>query len=488
MLEKYSASSIIFSFIFDGDGCFSMKLYTLFYCLLLFVSISTAKVFIDRYSKFHDYPEDSFGLQDKPLFVTPFLNNKTEVKIIQSMASVNHSEFKGIPSFSGFFTVNETTNSNMFFWYFPAAVESDSAPVILWLQGGPGASSLFGLFVENGPFEVTQSQKVETRKYSWHQTHNMIYIDNPVGAGFSFVEKDEGYSRNEVDVSINLFIALQQFFTLFPRLLKNDFFITGESYAGKYVPALAYTIHRHNEALDAQLMINLKGLAIGNGLVDPFHQLKYGNYLYQLGLIDSNERKSFFKYEKQARDCIKKLDFGCALKAFDAVLDKYVEITGLNDYYNYLRQDGDDSDAPMNEFLKRVDIRNAIHVGNLTFDGVNMKAYDYLRFDMMNTIAPLLSELLSHYRVCIYNGQLDVIAAYPLTVSYLKQLPFEHAKQYENATRHIWKVGKEIAGYVHEAGNLLEILVRNSGHIVPRDQPEWAFDLITRFTRHKSFY
>lgn len=465
-----------------------MKVLTSFLNLLLFAGLSKARVFTDRHSRFHANAEHSSGIQDQPLFITPFLNNHTEVSIIQRMASVNHSEFKGITSYSGLFTVNETTKSFMFFWYFPKAVESDDAPVVLWLQGGPGASSLFGLLTENGPFEVTPSQKVRARKYSWHLTHNMIYIDNPVGAGFSFVEKDEGYSRNELDVSSNLLIALQQFFTLFPRLQNNDFFISGESYAGKYVPALAYTIHRHNEGNDAQLLINLKGLTIGNGLVDPYHQLKYGNYLYQHGLIDSNERKLFFKYEKQARECIKKSDFGCALKAYDAIIALYEEVTGLVNYYNYLRQDGDDSDAPMNEFLKRVDIRNAIHVGNLTFDNVNLKAYDYLRFDIMNTIAPILSELLSHYRVCIYNGQLDVIVAYPLTVNYLKQLPFEHAKQYANATRHIWKVGNEVAGYVHEAGNLLEILVRNAGHMVPHDQPKWAFDLITRFTRQKSFY
>lgn len=101
--------------------------------------------------------------------------------------------------------------------------------------GGPGASSLFGLFTENGPFEVTKSGKVKARKYSWNVNHNVIYIDNPVGTGFSFTDKDEGYAKNQIDVGENLYSALVQFFTLFPDLQPNDFYATGESYAGKYV-------------------------------------------------------------------------------------------------------------------------------------------------------------------------------------------------------------------------------------------------------------
>lgn len=69
----------------------------------------------------------------------------------------------------------------MFFWYFPAQANSETAPVVLWLQGGPGASSLIGLFGENGPFSVKTKHGLKLRKYSWTVNHNVIYIDNPVG-------------------------------------------------------------------------------------------------------------------------------------------------------------------------------------------------------------------------------------------------------------------------------------------------------------------
>lgn len=146
--------------------------------------------------------------------------------------------------------------------------------------GGPGASSLFGLFLENGPYSISVKQKLIPRKYSWHLNHNMIYIDNPVGTGFSFTDSEDGYAENEKDVGENLLRALKQFFLLFPNLQKNEFFISGESYAGKYVPAAGYAIFEDSERQDNDPQspkINLKGLAIGNGLSDPIHQFNYGN-------------------------------------------------------------------------------------------------------------------------------------------------------------------------------------------------------------------
>lgn len=125
---------------------------------------------------------------------------------------------------------------------------------------------MFGLFMENGPFIVTANKTLELRKYSWNKSHNLLYIDNPVGTGFSFTDNDKGYATNETDVGRDVHTALVQFFKLFPELQGNDFYVTGESYAGKYVPAVSHAIKDYN--IKAETKINLKGLAIGNGLTD----------------------------------------------------------------------------------------------------------------------------------------------------------------------------------------------------------------------------
>lgn len=370
--------------------------------------------------------------------------------------------------------MNKEHNSNLFFWYFPAKLDPANAPVVLWLQGGPGASSLFGLFTENGPYGITPDQKLFERQFSWHINHNLIYIDNPVGTGFSFSDADEGYANNEVDVGRDLLEGLQQFFQLFPHLQKNEFFVTGESYAGKYVPAIGYAILKDSRRTtdSDRPKINLKGLAIGNGLSDPVHQMNYGDYLYQLGLIDSNGHDTFVKYQTQGIDCIHKRDFSCAFDVFDALINMdqlpqgslFKNLTGYNMYFNYLKT-SDDNTTPLGEFLQKSETRRAIHVGNNSFhdlEGEN-KVENHLKLDVMDSVAPWVSELLSNYPVMIYNGQLDIIVAYPLTENYLKNLAFSGADEYKTAKRYIWRVENDVAGYAKHAGNLTEVLVRNAG-------------------------
>ncbi|XP_030040166.2 venom serine carboxypeptidase [Manduca sexta] len=445
----------------------------------------------------HRYPKLNLGERDggdagEPLFLTPYVEsgNITEGR---RLARVPFTESLRIKSYAGFFTVNKTYDSNQFFWYFPAMVPNNKdSPVILWLQGGPGASSLYGLFTENGPLRV-RNNKLERRKYNWALSHHLIFIDNPVGTGFSFTKDPKGYCTNEAQVGEQLYSTLTQFFQLFPELRSNKFFVTGESYGGKYVPALAYTIHKKNPS--ASVKINMKGIAIGNGLSDPEHQLVYGKYLYQLGLIDWNQAKVFQKYENQTIEYIKQQKWEQAFDTFDLLLngDKiegkslFSNMTGFDFYFNFLHTKDYTSFEDFGPMLQKSSFRKGIHVGDLPFHNGSI-VETHLKQDVMKSVAPLVSELLDHYYIVVYSGQLDIIVAYPLTLNYLRHLNFTGAEEYRSAKRYIWKVDNEVAGYVKQGGKLVEIMVRNAGHMVPGDQPKWALDLITRFTHEKTFY
>lgn len=188
-------------------------------------------------------------------------------------------------SFSGYLTVNKQYNSNMFFWFFPAQNGNTSAPVLLWLQGGPGATSLFGLFAENGPVQVNDDGSLAERAISWNSIYSLLYIDNPVGTGYSFTDSDQGYTRSQDDVARDLYSALSQFFQIYTDYANNPFYVTGESYAGKYVPTIGYKIHMENQNPSVKVKINLAGLAMGNGWTDPYRQYAYGPLLYQVDLI-----------------------------------------------------------------------------------------------------------------------------------------------------------------------------------------------------------
>lgn len=461
------------------------------FLLLFLLPIFGAECLLHRYPKINLGERDG-GDAGSPLFLTPYIEsgNITEGR---RLARVPFTESLRIQSYAGFFTVNKTYDSNQFFWYFPALIPNkNDAPVIVWLQGGPGASSLYGLFTENGPLRVRKN-KFERRKYNWALSHHIIYIDNPVGTGFSFTKDPKGYCTDQTRVGEELHSTLTQFFQLFPELQGNKFFVTGESYGGKYVPALAYTIHKKNPT--SNIKINLKGIAIGNGLSDPVHQLVYGKYLYQIGLIDWNQAKVFEKYENKTKQYIEQNQWLKAFETFDMLLNGdmigekslFANMSGFDLYFNYLHTTDYTQFEDFGPMIQKSAVRNAIHVGDLPFNNGTI-VEEHLKEDVMKSVALWVSELLDHYYVVIYSGQLDIIVAYPLTINYLRHLNFTGAEDYKTAKRYIWKVDGEVAGYVKQAGKLVEILVRNAGHMVPGDQPKWALDLITHFTHEKLFY
>lgn len=163
-------------------------------------------------------------------------------------------------SFSGFLTVNETYNNSLFFWFFPAKSKAAEAPLILWLQGGPGWPTMYGLFKENGPFLVgwdAQNAKPVLLQniYSWTENHNMLYIDNPVGTGFSFTENVDGYPETDEQLAVELLEGLAQFMLIYPSMVagadpaKTPVYAFGESYGGAYVVSLAH-VYLHYRLAD----------------------------------------------------------------------------------------------------------------------------------------------------------------------------------------------------------------------------------------------
>ncbi|ESO82474.1 hypothetical protein LOTGIDRAFT_134569 [Lottia gigantea] len=428
----------------------------------------------------------------EPAFLTPYLE-KGEIDKARELSMVSNLKNLPIKSYSGLLTVNETYSSNMYFWFFPAQVDPANAPVLLWLQGGPGGSSLFGLFVEHGPYTVLEDGTLTLKNITWNKKYSLLYIDNPVGTGFSFTENNKGYATNEIDVGINLYKALVQFFQIYYEYQKNDFYITGESYAGKYVPAISYRIHLENPK--AKIKINYKGMAIGDGLCDPETMMdKYANFMYNIGTLDENQRDFFQSQTDQAIQFIKQRKFLQAFRIFDFLLNGdetkgpafYQNATGSTDYYNLLRSKSPASFGYYNDFLADPSVRKAIHVGNLTYnDGSAVEKY--LVNDIMDTVKPWISVLLDHYKVMIYNGQLDIIIAVPLTESWLQTVPWSGLDDYKKAPRGIWKVNDDIAGYYRQVKNFYQIIVLGAGHILPHDQPERGYDMIQRFIENRGF-
>ena len=125
----------------------------------------------------------------EPLYLTPYIESgdiATGAALSQVVDPLDGIENDPFESYSGFITVRPETDSHMFFWFVPATdVDPSQAPVVVWLQGGPGASSMFGLLEIHGPIQAEGFNPTIAVKnnYTWTNRANMLYIDNPIGAG-----------------------------------------------------------------------------------------------------------------------------------------------------------------------------------------------------------------------------------------------------------------------------------------------------------------
>nr|KAF6469196.1 carboxypeptidase vitellogenic like [Molossus molossus] len=263
---------------------------------------------------------------------------------------------------------------------------------------------MFGLFVEHGPYFITKNLTMRARDFPWSSTLSMLYIDNPVGSGFSFTDDPKGYAVSEDDVARDLFSALIQFFQLFPEYQKNDFYATGESYAGKYVPALAHYIHTLNPILSVK--IKLKGIAIGDAYSDPESIIGgYAAFLYQIGLLDEKQRRHFQKLCDECVKYIKEEKWFQAFEVMDRLLDGdltkdpsyFYNVTGCSNYYNILQCTEPEDQNYYEKFLSLSEVRRAIHVGNRTFND-GSKVAKYLREDTVKSVKPWLTEIMNNYK------------------------------------------------------------------------------------------
>ncbi|UMM21189.1 hypothetical protein L5515_002980 [Caenorhabditis briggsae] len=175
--------------------------------------------------------------------------------------------------YAGYLPISAT--KQLFYWYIESEDSPATAPLVLWLNGGPGCASMEGLFIEMGPFRVRNNgEQVVRNPWTWNRIANIIYLDAPAGVGFSYYNTtDKKFTDDEV--AQDNYEALQMWFDSFPEYKTNDLYIAGESYGGTYVPMLSAKITHSNDTFP-----QFKGMLVGNGCVDD--QINFNtNIMYQ---------------------------------------------------------------------------------------------------------------------------------------------------------------------------------------------------------------
>ncbi|KAI9205610.1 Alpha/Beta hydrolase protein [Polychytrium aggregatum] len=409
----------------------------------------------------------------------------------------------------GYLDVDE--EKHFFFWFFESRHKPESDPLVLWLNGGPGCSSLTGLFMELGPCRVNEGgQGTTLNPYSWNNKANVIFLDQPVNVGFSYADGGKQTSTT-VEAAADVFAFLQLFLGSNEKYIDLPFHVTGESYAGHYVPAIGKVIADHNNEAGPDeteiLPINLASLAIGNGLTDPLNQYsayadmaedeKYGPILDADVIQDM--RNKFPTCRTLINSCYKyQTPFTCvpgAIYCNNAMINPFQQ-TGLNIYD--IRKKCDSSNplcysilTDIESFLNQPQVQQTLGVDH-EYKGCNMDinmkfmmAGDWMR-PYVNNLPPLLDDGI---QILIYAGDADYICNWIGNKNWALELDWYGRDAFQEAEDLDWistTTGKK-AGEFRTFESFTYLRVYEAGHMVPYDQPEHSSDMINEWIKKTSF-
>ncbi|WZZ12719.1 hypothetical protein YC2023_105808 [Brassica napus] len=170
--------------------------------------------------------------------------------------------------YAGYVDVDSETCRSLFYYFVEADTQPETKPLTLWLNRGPGCSSVGGgAFTELGPFYPTGDDRgLRINSMSWNKASNLLFVDSPAGVGWSYSNTSSDYNTGDETTASDMLVFLLRWFNKFPELKARHLFLTGESYAGHYIPQLADAIHSYNRQ-SSGFKINVKGIAIGNPLL-----------------------------------------------------------------------------------------------------------------------------------------------------------------------------------------------------------------------------
>ncbi|KAL4505172.1 hypothetical protein ABPG72_016239 [Tetrahymena utriculariae] len=380
--------------------------------------------------------------------------------------------------------INIGKASDIFYWHFESRRNSTADPLVVWLTGGPGCSFELALFLENGPFTVNDNQTLDNNPYSWNTQANLVFVDQPVGTGFSKAANDE-LVRNEDEVAEDFYAFLLGFLQQNPQYIGKPLFLTGESYAGHFIPAIGAELVKQKNP-----KINLQGLVIGNGWVTPkLQNPAYGTYAYQNKLISGLQYYTFTK--PVLATCEALISINAPLSLTNAVCGLgYQSIVGFNqtpkfNVYDIRKQCLGSlcyNMTNLDNFLARDDVKSALGVSGRTWQECSDTVYVALSHDEIVNLANKVAYVLdSGVKVLVYSGDQDFQCNYLGSLAWVNEMEWTKQEEFKNAKFEEYIINGKSAGQIKSAGILQFFRVYQAGHQVPMDQPEVALAMINKF-------
>jgi serine carboxypeptidase 1 len=422
--------------------------------------------------------------------------------------------------------VNVRPGAHSFYWlYYSTHADGwQTRPLVLWLQGGPGASSTgYGNFEIIGPLDLD----LEPRETTWVQTANVLFVDNPIGSGYSYAETDDDLTETTDEISEDLYALMKDFLSENPDFQTTPFWIFGQSYGGKMGVAFA---ERLQEGIDAgDINCNLGGYAMGNSWIHPVAStLSWAPFLYYMSNLDEYGYTEVMEYANNAAAAAAAGDWEESTDWWAQTEYRIWDLTNYVDFYNILQYEGWTREqrlarggvkpgrdefgfgleraARTNESLAQLlkdvpeqqdvldDLMNGpikeklgIIPEGLVWGAQSGTVFNKQAGHFMRPVVDVLGRMLTNYpnvKGVVYQGALDLICDTKGANDYVQMLG-EHWGGLDdfNQAERFWTVNEETRQtelFYKAHTNLYYYWVLMAGHAVPKDQGWPALNMLNR--------
>ncbi|KMT16330.1 hypothetical protein BVRB_3g054780 [Beta vulgaris subsp. vulgaris] len=418
-----------------------------------------------------------------------------------------------ISQFSGYITVNQNNGRAIFYWFFEALSNPSDKPLVLWLNGGPGCSSIgYGAAVELGPLKVDENGVgLVFNNFSWITEANLLFVESPVGVGFSYTNTTSDLTKLDDEfVAEDAYSFLVNWLERYPQFKNRDFYLAGESYAGHYVPQLAELIFDRNTNQTKSMKINLKGFLVGNPETDDFYDstglLEYAWSHSVISDEQYNKTKEVcdFKTSNWSNECVTSMNL---------VYGKYREIDIYNIYapiclsnrtssshgYYYANKEGSyrlkrarifsegydpcySNHAEV--YFNRADVQASLHANANRGNSNTSVKWNVCSDSMLSmyhitvqSVLPIYKKLVQGgLKIWIYSGDVDGRVPVIGTRYCVEALGLPIKRPWRS-----WYHQHQVGGRLVEYEGLTFVTVRGAGHLVPLNKPSEALALIHSF-------
>ncbi|KAI9168750.1 hypothetical protein LWI28_001504 [Acer negundo] len=397
----------------------------------------------------------------------------------------------------------------LFYWFFEAQDNISHKPLVLWLNGGPGCSSIaYGAAQELGPFLVrSNGTELHLNKHSWNKVANMLFLEAPVGVGFSYTNNSKDlHELGDQVTAIDSYAFLLGWFKRFPNFKYHDFYIAGESYAGHYVPQLADLIYERNKGATKDSIINLKGFMIGNAVINDesdtsgMIDFAWSHAIISDKLYQGIRKHCDFRQSTMTNDCNDHVKgFSQAYAHIDVYsiysplcldflgsktspkLNVSPRLLSQHDFWLRLPSGYDPcTEDYVEHYFNREDVQRALHanVTKLSYPYTPCSAVIKKWNDSAETVLPIIQKLLdAGLRIWVYSGDTDGRVPVTSTRYSINKLGLKIKEEWR-----AWFHKLQVSGWVETYENgLILATVRGAGHQVPVFAPHQSLALFTHF-------